>query len=125
ITSGPACSTSSQQTFNATLKEKDRTSAQKSKGVKAVWVLDLQFTTINLEVYGSTAKGWKVKASVPSTPATCPPFTFKLTVNKTSSSSHTKIFQNPTSAGNYTFKAMWVSDKGSKYSSSQTVKIVA
>src|SRR5205807_7294950 len=113
IATEPACSTGSEGTFNASLTEKDRTSAQKSSGVKAVWILDLSFTQIELDVYGSVSSGWKIKANVPSSPATCPPFTFKLTVNQTSSSSHTKIFQNPSSAGSYTFKAMWVSDKGS------------
>ena len=77
IATQPACTAASEGTFNASLTEKDRTPKQKSHGVKAVWLLDLSFTQIELDLYGSLAAGWKVKANVPSSQATCPPFSFR------------------------------------------------
>jgi hypothetical protein len=127
IAIAPACNKASQQTLNATVKERDRTAAEKSKGVKAVWVFNIQTVNQNVDllISGSAAKGWTIKGKVPANSQTCPPFSLTLAVDKTSSDSGTMIWGNPSKAGKYTLKAAWTSTKGSHYSQSQTVTIKA
>src|SRR5947208_2552886 len=85
---GPGCA-GGQGTFpfetDATLKEKDRTDKQKSQGIRDVWELEIpHVTTVDITIKGSPATGYVVTAPVPPNDFTCPPFTFSLSVNKTS-----------------------------------------
>jgi hypothetical protein len=120
----PTCSTSAQVDVN--IKERNRTTAERNAGVVAVWVVDLQpVTTIDLKWKGNAANGWTATGAIPQNDAYCPPFAFKATIARTSSSSHVKIVRNPASAGSYTFKIAFVGVDGSKASKQQTVHITA
>ena len=65
IAAGPDCHPSAvgnvplkqQVLLPVTLKEQDRTDEQADEGVKAIWVLDVTATKINLLVTGSKARG--------------------------------------------------------------------
>ena len=123
----PACNSASQQTNPATITEKNRTAAQKSSGVFSVWHVNIQqVVSFDLVWKGSVSNGFTGTAKIPHTAVTCPPFTFKATINKKSSSTHHKILVNPSSAGNYTFKAHFVSRPSKiKRTVSKTFKITA
>ena len=123
----PACNTASQQTNPATITEKNRTTAHKSSGVFSVWHVNIQqVVSFDLVWKGSVSNGFTGTAKIPHTAVTCPPFTFKATINKKSSSTHHKILVNPSSAGNYTFKAHFVSRPSKiKRTVSKTFKITA
>ena len=121
------CSEQAQAQFDASINEKDRTQDDISKGVKAVWQVDLQFTQIDLRVYGSTASGWKLKADIPeeSTQATCPPFTAIVALNKKSSDSSKPIWRNPRAPGRYVLKGKFTSTKDQTVTVRQAIRIHA
>ena len=121
------CSQQAQGNFNASITERDRKQDEISQGVKAVWVVDLQFAQIDLKIYGSRTRGWKLKAAIPpeSTQATCPPFTFSGALNETSSDSHTPIWRNPRLPGPRVLTGKFTSTKGQTVAVRQRVKIHA
>jgi hypothetical protein len=120
----PACSTSAQ--VNVSIVERDRTTAERNAGVVAVWVVDLKpVTTIDLKWKGNVTNGWTAKGAIPQNDAYCPPFTFKATIAKTSSTSHVKLIRNPATAGSYTFKIAFTGVGGDHASKQQTVRITA
>ena len=85
--------------------ERDRTDEQADRGVKAVWVVDLQpVTTIPLEVTGSPRKGYKLDGDIPANQFTCPPLVFDSTIFKRSESGNVPIMKTPKKPGRYTFK---------------------
>lgn len=112
--------------------EKDRTDEQADRGVKAVWVVDLQpVTTIPLEVTGSPQRGWKLDGDIPANQFTCPPFVFDATIfAKTEaggappSGGGTKIVKNPAKPGRYTFAGTFSSqDSPTKVTIKQKIKV--
>src|SRR5205807_8139734 len=110
-------------TVNVKINERNRTTAEKNAGVYAVWVVDLHpVTTIDLKWKGNVTAGWTGTGSIPQNNAYCPPFSFHVTINKVSSTSHTKIVQNPAKAGNYIFKITFTGVNGDKVTRSQTIK---
>jgi hypothetical protein len=119
------CSEQGQGQFNAMITERDRKQDEISQGVKAVWVVDLQFTQIDLKVYGSKLTGWQLKANIPeeSTQATCPPFKAIVALNKTSSDSHTPIWRNPRLPGRYVLKGKFTSTTDQTVTVRQRLKI--
>jgi hypothetical protein len=119
------CDPDAPATFGATISERDRTQNEIAQGIKAVWVVDLSFTQIDLDVYGSTKAGWQLKGEVPQSASefTCPPFTVHITLNKKSSDSQKPIWRNPADAGKYVLKAVYISSEGSLSRTKQRVKI--
>jgi hypothetical protein len=107
---GPRCAgqtpVSAPAPFDARpILEQDRTDEQADRGVKAVWVVDLQpVTTIPLEVTGSAKKGWKLDGDIPANQFTCPPLVFDGTIYKKSADGGVTITKNPAKAGTYKFK---------------------
>jgi len=106
---GPRCAgqtpVSGEAPFNdRPIFEQDRTDEQADRGVKAVWVVDLQpVTSIPLEVTGSTKKGWKLDGDIPANQFTCPPLVFDGLIYKKSTGG-VKITKNPSKPDTYTFK---------------------
>jgi hypothetical protein len=85
--------------------EQDRSDEQADRGVKAVWVVDLQpVTSIPLEVTGSARKGWKLDGDIPANQFTCPPLRFDGTIFKKSTDGGVAITKNPRKPGKYVFK---------------------
>jgi hypothetical protein len=117
------CSGDAQATFDATITERDRTEDEANQGVKAVWVVDLQFIQIDLLIYGGVKTGWQIKGDVPENDATCPPFTAKVALNKKSSDTQTPIWRNSRTAGKYRLKAIYTSTSDSTSTTKQRVKI--
>ena len=126
IATEPLCNEASQATVNVNIREQDRTDAQKSKGVVAVWVVDLRpVTTIELLLKGSVANGWKLIGKVPQNNGTCPPFSFEAKINAKSGQSNKPIIRNPATPGSYTFAAIFTSAQGTVDKNTQTIKIAA
>ncbi len=124
IALAPACSTT--ETVNVNIVERNRTQAEKNAGVYAVWVVDLHpVTTIDLKIKGNPTNGWKATGAIAPNDATCPPFQFHATINKTSSSSHVKLIRNPANAGTYTLKITFVGENGSKVTRSKAFSITS
>ncbi len=121
----PTCDPATEQQNPVDITEKDRSAKQKNGGVFSVWHVNIQnVVTFDLVWRGSVANGFVGTASIPTTPGTCPPFTFKATVNKTSSGTHHKILINPATKGTYTFKAIFTSrPSGTKVTRKQAVTI--
>ena len=85
--------------------EKDRTDEQADRGVKAVWVVDLQpVTTIPLEVTGNPRKGYKLDGDIPANQFTCPPLVFDGTIFSKSETGNVPVVKTPGTPGRYTFK---------------------
>jgi hypothetical protein len=111
IDAGPGCAGAGPVTAPATfpdreIVEQDRSDEQADRGVKAVWVVDLQpVTTIPLEVTGSVRKGWKLDGDIPANQFTCPPLTFDGTIFKKSTGG-VVITKNPKKPGKYVFKGI-------------------
>lgn len=112
--------------------ERDRTDEQADRGVKAVWVVDLQpVTTIPLEVTGSPTRGWKLDGDIPANQFTCPPLVFDATIfSKTEAGGTppagggTKIVTNPAKRGRYTFAGTFSSqDSPTKVTIKQVIKV--
>ena len=137
IDAGPGCAGAGPATAPATfpdrrLFEQDRTDEQSDRGVKAVWVVDLQpVTTIPLEVTGSTKKGWKLDGDIPANQFTCPALVFDATIFSETADGGTppagggvKIITNPKKPGKYVFSGMFSSqDSNAKVTIKQPVKI--
>lgn len=113
---GPACSGSGPGTVPAQFPdrqiiERDRTDEQTDRGVKAVWVVDLQpVTTIPLEVTGSKKKGWKLDGDIPANDHTCPPIVFDAEIGPQSTGG-VPILTNAAVAKDYVFKAIFTSQQ--------------
>jgi hypothetical protein len=107
---GPRCAgqspVSTQAPFDARpIVEQDRTDEQADRGVKAVWVVDLQpVTSIPLEITGSTKKGWKLDGDIPANQFTCPPLVFDGKIFKKSTDGGVTLVKNPAKSGTYKFK---------------------
>ena len=116
IDAGPGCSGAAPGTAPATfpdrvIVERDRTDEQTDRGVKAVWVVDLQpVTTIPLEVTGSAKRGWKLDGDIPANDHTCPPIVFDAQIGPTSTGG-VPILRNPKAPGNKIFKAIFTSQQ--------------
>ena len=116
IDAGPGCSGTAPGTVPATfpdrvITEQDRTDEQADRGVKAVWVVDLQpVTTIPLEVTGSARRGWKLDGDIPANDHTCPPIVFDAEIGPTSTGG-VAILRNPKVPGNKIFKAIFTSQQ--------------
>jgi hypothetical protein len=119
------CSEQAQGNFNATITERDRTQDEISKGIKAVWVVDLQFAQIDLLIYGSRLAGWQLKANIPeeSTQATCAPFKFIGSLNRKSSDSSKPIWVNPRLPGPRVLVGKFTSTNNQTVTVRQRVKI--
>lgn len=105
--------------------ERNRNSSEIARGVEAVYVVDLRpVTTIQLLVYGSTAKGWRLEGDIPSNAATCPPFTFDATFLKQAEMSKTPIIVNPSSGGTYKFEATFKGVGGGEVTLEKSVEIL-
>ncbi len=88
--------------------EQDRTDEQADRGVKAVWVVDLQpVTTIPLEITGGPKRGWKLDGDIPANQFTCPPILFDGEIYATSETGGVPILRNPKVPGDYVFKAIF------------------
>lgn len=113
---GPACSGTGPGTVPATfpdrtIVERDRTDEQADRGVKAVWVVDLQpVTTIPLEVTGSARRGWKLDGDIPANDHTCPPIVFDAEIGPTSTGG-VAILRNPKAPGDKIFRAIFNSQQ--------------
>jgi hypothetical protein len=105
--------------------EKDRTDEQADRGVKAVWVVDLQpVTTIPLEVTGSKKKGWKLDGDIPANDNTCPPIVFDAEIGPTSTTGAVPILVNAAIAKDYVFKAVFTTQQAPDVDkNSQTITI--
>ena len=137
IGSGPGCAQPGAPTAPATFParrifEQDRTDEQADRGVKAVWVVDLQpVTTIPLEITGSTKKGWKLDGDIPANQFTCPALLFDATIQAQTSDGGAppagggvKIVKNPTKPGKYVFSGTFSSqDSATKVTIKQPIKI--
>ncbi len=114
---GPACSGRPGPNFPATfpdrrIVERDRTDEQADRGVKAVWVVDLQpVTTIPLEVTGSKRRGWKLDGDIPANDNTCPPIVFDAEIGPTSTTGAVPILTNAALPADYVFKAIFTSQQ--------------
>ena len=126
IAGTPLCNDASKQTVDVTIVERDRTDEEKSAGVRAVWVVDLEpVTRVRLTIKGTPARGYIIKGNIPQNGATCPPFEFNATIFQKAAGTDVKIIRNPSSPGKYRFTATWTGTQGSIQSYSSTVKIVA
>jgi hypothetical protein len=129
IAAGPNCHPSGgsipikqQVPLPVTLKELDRTDEQSDQGIKAIWVLDVTATKINLAVTGSKTKGWTLDGDIPPNDGTCTPFTFEMTIN--AKAGNVPIIKNPTKPGKYVFSATFYSlDSPATVTLRQPVKI--
>ena len=129
IDAGPGCSGTAPGTVPATFPdrviiERDRTDEQADRGVKAVWVVDLQpVTTIPLELTGSPLRGWKLDGDIPANDHTCPPIVFDAEIGPTSESG-VPLLRNPKVPGNKIFKAIFNSQQSPDVdTNSQTITI--
>ena len=110
IESGPKCAgagpASAPAMFPArNIVERDRTDEQADRGVKAVWVVDLQpVTTIPLEVTGNPRKGYKLDGDIPANQFTCPPLIFDGTIYSKSQTGNVPIVKTPGTPGRYVFR---------------------
>lgn len=105
--------------------ERNRTASEIAQGVQAVYVVDLQpVTTIDLKVTGSTDAGWTLTGTIPSNPATCPPFTFDATFEQRAAASQTPIVVNPSTGGTYKLEAIFKGLSGSVAALAQNVEIL-
>ncbi|HYI44699.1 MAG TPA: hypothetical protein VE174_04465 [Actinomycetota bacterium] len=92
--------------------EQDRTDEQTDRGVKAVWVVDLQpVTSIPLEVTGSKKKGWKLDGDIPANDNTCPPIVFDAEIGPTSTTGGVPLLINAAVAKDYVFKAIFTTQQ--------------
>jgi hypothetical protein len=137
IGAGPGCAAAGPPVAPAmfpdrSIVEKDRTDEQADRGVKAVWVVDLQpVTTIPLEVTGSPKKGWKLDGDIPANQFTCPPLVFDATIFSETADAGAppagggvKIVTNPKLPGKYVFSGTFSSqDSPTKVTIKQPVKI--
>ena len=117
IDAGPGCAGYPPPNAPATfpdrqIVERDRTDEQADRGVKAVWVVDLQpVTTIPLEVTGSKKKGWKLDGDIPANDYTCPPIVFDATIGPTSTTGAVPLLVNAKTPKDYVFKAIFTSQQ--------------
>jgi hypothetical protein len=107
-----------------TIKERDRSAAETSSGVVAIYVVDIQgVTSIPLSVYGSKEAGWRLEGPVPPNADTCPPFTFDATFAAKAATSGAPILTTPEFGGTYTLNAEFVGLQDSVSKHEQQVKI--
>lgn len=130
IGAGPGCAgagpVSAPATFPArSIVEQDRTDEQSDRGVKAVWVVDLQpVTTIPLEVTGSPKKGYKLDGDIPANQFTCPPLVFDATIFSESETGGVPVMTTPKKPGRYTFAGKFSSqDSPTTRTIKQKIKI--
>ena len=130
IDGGPRCRPGGPPVGSAPLNipvevvEHDRTSAQIASGAEAVYFVDLEpVTRVELLVYGSPSKGWRLEGLVPANENTCPPFTFDITFRARSADSDVPIFTNPQFGGTYTVESKFVGLQDSVSESKQNVTI--
>jgi hypothetical protein len=113
IDAGPGCAGAGPAKAPATfpdrqIKEQDRNDEQTDRGVKAVWVVDLQpVTTIPLEVTGSRKRGWKLDGDIPANQFTCPPIVFDGEIFAKSETGQVPLLINAATPKDYTFKAIF------------------
>ena len=112
IDAGPGCAGAGPANAPATFPdrqiiEQDRNDEQADRGVKAVWVVDLQpVTSIPLEVTGSKRKGWKLDGDIPANQFTCPPIVFDAEIGPQSASG-VPLLINAAVAKDYVFRAVF------------------
>ena len=130
IDSGPRCAGAGPASAPATFPmrniiESDRSDEQADRGVKAVWIVDLQpVTEIPLEITGSIRKGWKLDGDIPANQFTCPPLTFDGTIFDRTGTGDVPIIKNPKKPGKYVFSGTFSSqDSGAKVTIKQPIKI--
>jgi hypothetical protein len=130
IDAGPRCAGTSPVSAPAmfplrNIVERDRTDEQSDRGVKAVWVVDLQpVTTIPLEITGSLKRGWKLDGDIPANQFTCPPLVFDATIFDKSAAGAVPILKNPAKPGKYVFSGTFSSqDSPTKKTIKQPIKI--
>jgi hypothetical protein len=127
IASGPGCAgAAGTAPVEAPVRivERDRTPAERARGVVAVWVVDLRpVTQVDLLVRGSASRGWRLSGEIPQNRLTCPPFQFRATIQRKSSVSKTPILRNPSVPGVYVFRAIYRSTEGSNDATSQRIRI--
>jgi hypothetical protein len=119
----PFCSPAFQQTFDATLRERDRTAEEIQQGVTHVYVVDLGAVKVALVFTRTAAGGWRAIADVPDNPLVCSPFTLTATFSETSADSRTPIWHNPEKPGNYTVTSIVDGTAGSQHIVKQKIRI--
>lgn len=129
IASGPGCAGAvgtAPVTAPVRIVERDRTAAERSRGVVAVWVVDLRpVTQVDLLIRGSVSKGWRLSGAIPQNRLTCPPFEFRAAIQRKSSVSRTSILRNPPAPGVYSFRAIYRSTEGSYAATTQRIRITS
>ena len=127
IDAGPRCrglAGSAPANVPVNVVERNRRTSETQSGVVAVYVVDLRpVTTIELLVYGSSEKGWRLEGNIPPNDNTCPPFTFDATFRARAANSGTPIFTNPQFGGNYKLEAVFVGLQGGVSNLEQNVSI--
>jgi hypothetical protein len=104
------------------ITEQDRTPAEASDGVIAVFVVDLRpVTTIPLKVRGSPDTGYTLGGTIPPNDNTCPPFQFNASFFQQAAG--VPILVNPKFGGQYVFSAKFVGQQGSVSESQQVITI--
>lgn len=125
IDAGPRCrglAGSAPANVPVNVIERNRRSSEIASDVAAVYVVDLRpVTTIELLVYGSSEKGWRLEGNVPPNDNTCPPFTFDVTFRQRASMSDTPILVNPQYGGAYEFSATFNGLQGGTSTIKQSV----
>jgi hypothetical protein len=119
----PFCSPAFQETYDATLNERDRTAEEIQQGVTNVLVVDLGVVRVDLVFTRTASGGWRVFGDVPNNPVVCPPFTLLGTINETSADSGTPLWRNPQKPGNYTLTSIVESTAGSEHVVNQKIRI--
>jgi hypothetical protein len=102
--------------------ERNRRSSEIASGAVAVYVVDLQpVTTIDLVVYGSSEKGWRLEGNIPPNDNTCPPLSLDVTFRQRAMTSNTPIITNPQYGGAYEFSATFNGLQGGVSTTKQSV----
>jgi hypothetical protein len=127
IDAGPRCrglAGSAPANVPVNVIERDRRSSETASGVVAVYVVDLRpVTTIELLVYGSSEKGWRLEGNIPPNDNTCPPLSLDVTFLQRAETSNTPIFVNPQYGGAYEFGATFNGLQGGTSVTKQSVII--
>ena len=109
IDAGPRCrglAGSAPANVPVNVIERNRRSSETQSGVAAVYVVDLRpVTTIELMVYGSSDRGWRLEGNIPPNDNTCPPLSLDVTFRQRAEDSGTPILTNPQYGGAYEFGA--------------------
>jgi len=127
IDAGPRCRGlvgSAPGTVPVNVIERNRRSSEIASNVVAVYVVDLRpVTTIELLMYGSSDKGWRLEGNIPPNDNTCPPLSLDVTFLQRADMSDTPIITNPQYGGAYEFSATFNGLQGGTSTTKQSVII--